>query len=97
VPPASEGAAAPASVTAGPTGLDVKVVTAQDQNAGQVTATCPADHPYVIGGGGSVAAELVSSSPAQPSGAPGEWIVESSFGVTGQGNPGAEAEAICAK
>jgi hypothetical protein len=28
---------------------------------------------------------------------PKAWFVESSFGVTGQGNRGAEAEAICSK
>jgi hypothetical protein len=86
--------------TAGPAGLDVVVVTVQDQSGGEALAVCPADHPYVIGGGGSVAAELVSSAPSASSPPPphdNAWFVESSFGATGQGNPGAQAEAICAK
>jgi hypothetical protein len=89
-PAGPQGPAGPS--TAGPAGLDVIVVTGQNQNGGQIMVPCPADHPYLIGGGGSAASNLVSSAPAG-----NEWVLESSYGATGQGNPGVEAEAICAK
>src|SRR5215472_4616688 len=38
--------------TAGPNGLDVIEVQTQNLTGGDDTATCPADHPYIVGGGG---------------------------------------------
>lgn len=100
-PQGPAGPAGPAGPsTAGSAGLDVVMVAAQDLTGGQVMAVCPADHPYVVGGGGSAASELVSSAPSAsspPPPKPNAWVVESSYGVTGQGNPGVEAEALCAK
>jgi hypothetical protein len=38
--------------TAGPSGLDTTVVTNSAYESGSATVYCPADHPYVLGGGG---------------------------------------------
>jgi len=39
--------------TAGPDGLNIVMVQSDANNNGRATAYCPADHPYVVSGGGS--------------------------------------------
>jgi hypothetical protein len=93
----------PAGVdTAGPSGLDVVQVSnftnVDSQGFGQEIADCPADHPYVVGGGG-----LWTDLPSSPGPAisqtfpfgPGGWAVEG-FNNTAGLNV-LEAWAICAK
>jgi len=49
-PPGAAGTPGPAGPsTAGPAGLDIKIVIVW--GAGQALAECPADHPYLTGGG----------------------------------------------
>jgi hypothetical protein len=60
-PAGPQGPAGPS--TAGQSGLDVIVVQGQSDGSGRAMATCPSDHPYVLGGGssqgsGSIAAEF---------------------------------------
>jgi hypothetical protein len=51
-PAGSQGAAGPAGPsTGGSSGLDLEVISAS--GTGAAVAVCPADHPYVYGGGGS--------------------------------------------
>jgi hypothetical protein len=88
----------PRQVTAGPAGLDVIVVTATGPppggNAG-VTATCPASHPFVTGGGAqsaSIANPLTLSAPVGLGGTgPGSWVAST------VGNGQVTAYALCSK
>lgn len=106
------GPAGPAgSSTAGPGGLDVEIVSGNSQSEspggtadGVATATCPADHPYLLSGGGAAIGpqgELYGWSPNSPvltqsipfqSGAVGIWTV-----VSNDDTANVYAYAICAK
>lgn len=51
----AQGPAGPAGPsTAGPNGLDVRVIPQTSTNVFEAVAICPASHPYVLGGGGFV-------------------------------------------
>lgn len=98
----STGLAGPS--TAGPSGLNVTEVTTGNSGGGAPTiavAACPADHPYVLGGGyeeagGSSDGEVYVNEPQYNFGqAPDGWVVYS----TGDSIPmnSLFAYAICAK
>ena len=97
-PQGAQGLAGPAGPsTAGPSGLDAKVVT--NRATGGVVANCPGDHPYAVGGGGSdngpsgtTLTPLAESVPEAVFGPPTGWEVR---GV----DPGdlVVAQAICVK
>jgi hypothetical protein len=98
--------AAPAAVTAGPSGLDVVTVSAGpiSTNAAVAVVSCPADHPYEVGGGGQATGQLQQPLDASypvinpSSGKASGW--EARVGPDTQGNfpPGdVTAFAICAK
>lgn len=80
--------------TAGQAGLDVIEVTGSTDTRGLVTAVCPADHPYLVGGGGSANGGLEASQPETINGgsSPNAWFVRDS-----NGTESAEADALCAK
>ena len=82
--------------TAGPAGLDTTIVFASGTTA--VAADCPADHPYVLGGGASSddGTAILSSGPLgyfgeETSGSTRGWIAQ----TTGGGS--IVVTAICAK
>ena len=80
--------------TAGPAGLDVIQVSVASASSLVEVATCPIDHPYLVGGGGSGGGWLSASQPETTggSGSPNAWIVR------GTNNLGPlEADALCAK
>jgi Collagen triple helix repeat (20 copies) len=88
----------PGPSTAGPAGLDVTIVSTPlgPPSSAGVTAFCPPDHPFVLGGGGQAQGGAISFSvplfpeqvnPGQPDG----WQ------VVGIGAMGVSAYAICAK
>jgi len=86
------------STTAGPNGLDVTIVQG-DSGGTFAQATCPSDHPFVLGGGGYIASgtQTVESYPQQLTGEesasnPGSWDANAPNGL---GH--VVAEAICAK
>jgi hypothetical protein len=97
-PTGATGPAGPAGPsTAGPAGLDVKLVLG-DPGTGFSDAFCPADHPVVTGGGGAddSGGSLQQSLPAQE-GLNGQlgavhWEVTST-----DGNDTVQAYALCAK
>ena len=103
-PQGPAGAAGPAGPsTAGQGGLDVIVVQGQPDGSGRATATCPADHPYVLSGGssqpsGSIAAEFPfmgnGNGTGEEPGSGNGWEAQNSTYPNG---PGIEAYAICAK
>ncbi len=77
--------------TAGPSGLDLIVVQGPGNSSGRDTATCPSDHPYVVGGGfSSVSTGFSESIPYGTGG----WLVQDTGFPNG---PGAQAFVICAK
>ena len=80
--------------TAGPTGLDVVIVDgpASDRSV----AYCPADHPYVLGGGYSTYNyEVIASLPVGSEGSSGNgWEVQT---VDYPNGSPTSAYAICAK
>lgn len=93
----------PGASTAGSAGLDTLFVRVLA--TGNATATCPADHPYVLGGGGDAALHatpvkfsapivggLEPSSGSESANPPGGWFV----GLVDQ-SATAIAWAICAK
>jgi hypothetical protein len=106
--PGPAGPQGPAGVgTAGPSGLDVIVVSAT--GGIEVQAQCPADHPYVLGGGGQPEAGGVGLGNSGPTGGgfiqgsgqeitPGGWFA--SIEASPQEAPSDDvvtAYAICAK
>jgi hypothetical protein len=91
-PPGSQGApGAPGPSTAGAAGLDVQIVS--NTATLLAVATCPADHPYVVGGGADtgIGDYLQESEPSLLS--PGGWIAVSGPGLSAL----VTAWAICAK
>jgi hypothetical protein len=88
--------AAPAAVTAGPSGLDV-VEVSQGTNADVAVAACPVDHPYVLGGGYTGGPDVVTDIPRPP--IPPFTSTSNTGGWTVQASPGGSvgAFAICAK
>ena len=95
--PGTPGPAGPAGPsTAGPSGLDTTVVS--NTSPGQLTTVrCPADHPYLTGGGGtgSVGYPLVSSEPvAADQFNQAGWFV---YAPQAQNAQGVAAYAICGK
>jgi hypothetical protein len=96
--PGPTGPAGPAAVTtAGPGGLDVTEVTAD--GFGTARANCPADHPWVVGGGGVATAggALADSTPEPTLSNPTGWAVGVYyFPGSGQGSA-VSAFALCAK
>ena len=98
----AKGATGPAGPsTAGLNGLDVTIVTATGSatDPSDATATCPDDHPYLLGGGGygvdsfggaQTLRVSIPSSSGEESGSPLSWLVQSAAGT-------AHAYAICAK
>ena len=90
-PPGSAG-----SSTAGPSGLDTTVVYAI--GTGLVTAACPADHPYVLGGGVNPEVDNAIQD-SLPSGPLGEETPGTTHGWAGTSNNLAQiiVYAICAK
>jgi Collagen triple helix repeat (20 copies) len=96
--PGASGPAGPAGPsTAGPAGLDVQLVVG-DAGTGFAQALCPADHPYVVGGGGEdeSGGSLLESAPAHEGVngqfGPVHWEVRST-----NGNDQVRAYALCAK
>ncbi len=93
--------------TAGPGGLDVIIVGSSAiyaQNPPTIVAQCPADHPYVTGGGYNDIDGIpgpyglvTRSAPGEPpaSGATGDWVV-TAWGPNGS-LPNIAVYAICAK
>jgi hypothetical protein len=89
--------------TAGQSGLDVIVIQGQADVSGRATATCPSDHPYVLGGGssqgsGSIAAEIAflgngNGQGEEPNSGNG-WEAQTSTFPNG---PPIGVYAICAK
>ena len=86
--------------TLGPAGLDVTVVQASTSGVGTAVATCPADHPYAVSGGGSVnnapanfvgtPAPMAASFPVSSDAAnPGGWAV---IAVYTAAEPGPEGQ-----
>jgi hypothetical protein len=86
--------------TAGPGGLDVTIIEGPTGDSGKATAMCPADHPYVLGGGssqgsGSIAASLpVFGAAGEESNSGNGWSVTTSTFPSG---PPTGAYAICAR
>jgi hypothetical protein len=99
-PAGATGAQGPAGPsTAGPSGLDVEIIEGPLGESGTSTATCPADHPYVLGGGstqgsGSIAASLPVGGPGEESNSGNGWAVTTTGFPDG---PPVSAYAICAK
>ncbi|MGB6455513.1 MAG: hypothetical protein WBH47_13625, partial [Streptosporangiaceae bacterium] len=100
--------------TAGPGGLDVTLVIATNaEDSVSAIAFCPADHPFAIGGGGSVAesapeidvpgfgnsADPEHAGAAQSNQTPNAWFVATNTTLdSGAGTGGAiHAYAICAQ
>jgi hypothetical protein len=93
------GAAGPS--TAGSSGLDTQIVRATGQVS--ATATCPSDHPYVLGGGGydangpfignSYPDSAPGSSESETGTGPHAWTVNAESGF----NDTMVAYAICSK
>jgi hypothetical protein len=102
-PQGPTGPQGPAGVgTAGPSGLDT-VLANNSENVpngqfGQVVATCPAHHPYVLSGGGLWDATFAGTGPYLSSSYPintGNWNVA---GWNNSGSPDTlETWVICAK
>ena len=101
----------PPRQTAGPAGLDVTIATntqSYDFTAAgtleQVSVPCPADHPYVLGGGGTGTpaaptgmndvTSLPSSAGSGPEGTSNGWTVR---GVPGGSGGQLQVWAVCAK
>lgn len=91
--------------TAGASGLNVEVIQSSPDNLGQgrAEATCPSDHPYVLGGGssqgsGSVAASFPvlgnGNGQGPEAGSGNGWEVQSTGFPSG---PTIGAFAICAQ
>jgi hypothetical protein len=102
-PQGPAGAQGPAGVgTAGPSGLDTVLASGTFSvpvgGLGGVVVTCPADHPYVLGGGGRWEYVIASAGPYISSSYPidtGNWFV---LGANNTSNPDTlEGWAICAK
>lgn len=63
-PQGATGAQGPAGPsTAGSSGLDVETVSTHAASGTEAIAYCPADHPYVLGGGSNIDAPLIASRP----------------------------------
>ncbi len=81
--------------TAGPTGLDVRWVSAMTTGTGTATARCPANHPYLLGGGVVATGIVERSGPSgMMSGHPG-WTV--TVKITSAADRDVYAFAACAK
>jgi hypothetical protein len=97
-PQGPAGPAGPAGPsTAGSSGLDVVVVTANDPTGRAATAVCPSDHPYLTGGGGDATNGVLGFSEpfkANGSGTYNAWIVANN---PAQGLSATNSFAICSK
>ena len=85
------------SSTAGPSGLDTTVVYAS--GTGNVPAYCPADHPYVLGGGVNPIEANVAIQDSLPSGPLSEEMPGNTHGWFGVSSSEGSifVYAICAK
>jgi hypothetical protein len=88
---------ATAVTTAGPGGLDVTEVTAS--GFGTARADCPADHPWVVGGGGAATGggALGDSTPEPTLSNPTGWAVGVSYSPGAGQSSAVSAFALCAK
>jgi hypothetical protein len=94
-PAGPQGPAGPS--TAGPSGLDTTIVYAT--GTGGVSADCPADHPYVVGGGVNpqeANAAIQDSLPSGPLGEETSGNTHGWFGVSASAGS-VIVYAICAK
>ncbi len=82
--------------TAGPTGLDVIVVRGSGDLGGlSATVSCPADHPYALGGGGASGyTPLMGTGPLLNGTTPTGWYAQQEFASN---SAAVSVSVICAK